>query len=162
MKILNIGSKSIHVSSFLHRMQELDQYLFVEESCGYLSDEKEFFFKIRGLNFFAIIFNFWKMNTTLKKLNPEIIHIHQLNRFAFFVCLFAIVGAEYVLNLLPKGTHEYARLIKPSELADWVRAGGLELNQMKGMTYNPFTRVYAMNNDTDVNYLMATQKPLAN
>jgi 2-polyprenyl-6-hydroxyphenyl methylase/3-demethylubiquinone-9 3-methyltransferase len=68
--------------------------------------------------------------------------------------LFAIVGAEYVLNLLPKGTHEYARLIKPSELADWVRVGGLELNQMKGMTYNPFTRVYAMNADT--------QKPLAN
>jgi len=76
--------------------------------------------------------------------------------------LFAIVGAEYVLNLLPKGTHEYARMIKPSELADWVRDGGLELNQMKGMTYNPFTRVYAMNSDTDVNYLMATQKPLAN
>ncbi len=76
--------------------------------------------------------------------------------------LFAIVGAEYVLNLLPKGTHEYARLIKPSELADWVRAGELELAQMKGMTYNPFTRVYAMNSDTDVNYLMATQKPMAN
>ena len=76
--------------------------------------------------------------------------------------LFAIVEAEYVLNLLPKGTHEYARMIKPSELADWVRDGGLELNQMKGMTYNPFTRVYAMNADTDVNYLMATQKPLAN
>ena len=74
--------------------------------------------------------------------------------------LFAIVGAEYVLNLLPKGTHEYARLIKPSELADWVRAEGLSLNQMKGMGYNPFTRVYAMNSDTDVNYLMATQKPL--
>lgn len=89
MKILNIGSKSIHVSSFLHRMQELDQYLFVEESCGYLSDEKEFFFKIRGLNLFVIFFNFWKMNATIKKLNPEIIHIHQLNRFAFFVCLFA-------------------------------------------------------------------------
>jgi 2-polyprenyl-6-hydroxyphenyl methylase/3-demethylubiquinone-9 3-methyltransferase len=75
--------------------------------------------------------------------------------------LFAIVGAEYVLNLLPKGTHEYARLIKPSELADWVRDDGLELTQMKGMTYNPFTRAYAMNSDTDVNYLMATQKPMA-
>jgi 2-polyprenyl-6-hydroxyphenyl methylase/3-demethylubiquinone-9 3-methyltransferase len=73
--------------------------------------------------------------------------------------LFAIVGAEYVLNLLPKGTHEYARLIKPSELADCVRSEGLSLNQMKGMGYNPFTRVYAMNSDTDVNYLMATQKP---
>jgi 2-polyprenyl-6-hydroxyphenyl methylase/3-demethylubiquinone-9 3-methyltransferase len=53
-------------------------------------------------------------------------------------------------------------LIKPSELADWVRAGELELAQMKGMTYNPFTRAYAMNSDTDVNYLMATQKPMAN
>ena len=75
--------------------------------------------------------------------------------------LFAIVGAEYVLNLLPRGTHEYSRLIKPSELADWVRAGGLDIKQMKVMTYNPFTRVYAMNSDTDVNYLMATQKPMS-
>ncbi|NBQ07009.1 MAG: bifunctional 2-polyprenyl-6-hydroxyphenol methylase/3-demethylubiquinol 3-O-methyltransferase UbiG [Betaproteobacteria bacterium] len=73
--------------------------------------------------------------------------------------LFAIVGAEYVLNLLPKGTHEYARMIKPSELADWVRAYGLDVMQMKGMSYNPFTKVYAMGHDTDVNYLMATQKP---
>jgi glycosyltransferase involved in cell wall biosynthesis len=89
MKILNIGSKSIHVSSFLHRMKEMDQYLFVEESCGYLNNEKEFVFKIRGLNLFGIIFNFCKMIYTIKKLNPEIIHIHQLNRFAFFVCLFA-------------------------------------------------------------------------
>ena len=76
--------------------------------------------------------------------------------------LFAIVGAEYVLNLLPKGTHEYARLIKPSELADWVRANGLNVLHMKGMTYNPFTRQYALGADTDVNYLMATQKPLRN
>jgi 2-polyprenyl-6-hydroxyphenyl methylase/3-demethylubiquinone-9 3-methyltransferase len=76
--------------------------------------------------------------------------------------LFAVVGAEYVLNLLPKGTHEYARMIKPSELADWVRANGLDVMQMKGMTYNPFTRQYAMGSDTDVNYLMATQKPLSN
>ena len=76
--------------------------------------------------------------------------------------LFAIVGAEYVLNLLPKGTHEYARLINPSELADWVRANGLDVLHMKGMTYNPFTRQYALGADTDVNYLMATQKPLRN
>jgi 2-polyprenyl-6-hydroxyphenyl methylase/3-demethylubiquinone-9 3-methyltransferase len=74
--------------------------------------------------------------------------------------LFAVVGAEYVLNLLPKGTHEYARMIKPSELADWARAYGLDVMQMKGMGYNPFTKVYAMGNDTDVNYLMATQKPV--
>jgi 2-polyprenyl-6-hydroxyphenyl methylase/3-demethylubiquinone-9 3-methyltransferase len=76
--------------------------------------------------------------------------------------LFAVVGAEYILNLLPKGTHEYARMIKPSELADWVRAQGLDVMHMKGMTYNPFTRNYAMGADTDVNYLMATQMPLAN
>jgi len=76
--------------------------------------------------------------------------------------LFAIVGAEYILNLLPKGTHEYARLIKPSELADWARIHGLDIQQMKGMTYNPFTRHYALGTDTDVNYMMATQKPLTN
>ena len=76
--------------------------------------------------------------------------------------LFAIVGAEYILNLLPKGTHEYARLIKPSELADWARIFGLDVKQMRGMTYNPFTRHYALGTDTDVNYMMATQKPLTN
>lgn len=76
--------------------------------------------------------------------------------------LFAVVGAEYILNLLPKGTHEYARMIKPSELADWVRANGLNVMHMKGMTYNPFMRHYALGTDTDVNYLMATQKPLNN
>ena len=76
--------------------------------------------------------------------------------------LFAIVGAEYILNLLPKGTHEYALLIKPSELADWARIHGLDIQQMKGMTYNPFTRHYALGTDTDVNYMMATQKPLTN
>jgi 2-polyprenyl-6-hydroxyphenyl methylase/3-demethylubiquinone-9 3-methyltransferase len=76
--------------------------------------------------------------------------------------LFAVIGAEYVLNLLPKGTHEYARMIKPSELADWVRASGLDVLHMKGMTYNPFTQVYALGKDTDVNYLMATQKPFEN
>ena len=76
--------------------------------------------------------------------------------------LFAIVGAEYILNLLPKGTHEYARLIKPRELADWALIHGLDIQQMKGMTYNPFTRHYALGTDTDVNYMMATQKPLTN
>ncbi len=75
---------------------------------------------------------------------------------------FAVVGAEYVLNLLPKGTHEYARMIKPSELADWVRAQSLDVMEMKGMGYNPFTRQFAMVTDTDVNYLMATHKPLSN
>ena len=76
--------------------------------------------------------------------------------------LFALVGAEYVLNLLPKGTHEYTRMIKPSELADWVRAQSLDVMEMKGMGYNPFTRQFAMVTDTDVNYLMATHKPLSN
>lgn len=75
--------------------------------------------------------------------------------------LFAIVGAEYVLKMLPKGTHEYAKFIKPSELASYARAAGLELRQLIGMTYNPFTKVYALNRDTDVNYVMAFTKPAA-
>jgi 2-polyprenyl-6-hydroxyphenyl methylase/3-demethylubiquinone-9 3-methyltransferase len=72
--------------------------------------------------------------------------------------LFAIVGAEYVLNMLPRGTHEYARLIKPSELAGYCRAAGLDLQQAKGMEYNPLTRHYWLSADTSVNYLVATQK----
>lgn len=75
--------------------------------------------------------------------------------------LFAVVGAEYVLNLLPKGTHEYARMIKPSELADWGRSNGLDVVQMKGLSYNPFTKHYSVGIDTDVNYWMATQKSLS-
>jgi len=72
--------------------------------------------------------------------------------------LFAIVGAEYVLNLLPRGTHEYAKLIKPSELAGYCRANGLTLQQTRGMEYNPLTRHYWLSADTSVNYLLATQK----
>ena len=72
--------------------------------------------------------------------------------------LFAIVGAEYVLNLLPKGTHEYARFIRPSELASYARAAGLELQQTKGMEYNPLTRRYWLSEDTSVNYMFATRK----
>ena len=75
--------------------------------------------------------------------------------------LMAIVGAEYVLNLLPRGTHEYARLVKPSESANCSRVQGLNVMHMRGMSYNPFTRAYAMGQDTDVNYLMATQKSMA-
>jgi 2-polyprenyl-6-hydroxyphenyl methylase / 3-demethylubiquinone-9 3-methyltransferase len=75
--------------------------------------------------------------------------------------LFAIVGAEYVLRLLPRGTHEYAKFIKPSELADAARDAGLDLEELIGMTYNPFTKVYALGRDTDVNYLMAFRKPAA-
>ncbi len=74
--------------------------------------------------------------------------------------LFAIVGAEHVLNLLPKGTHEYARFIKPSELAQWSRDAGLELQATRGMTYNPITRRYALGDDTSVNYLIACMRPL--
>jgi 2-polyprenyl-6-hydroxyphenyl methylase/3-demethylubiquinone-9 3-methyltransferase len=73
--------------------------------------------------------------------------------------LFAIVGAEYVLNLLPKGTHEYARFIKPSELARWCREAGLALQATRGMEYNPLTRRYWMSDDTSVNYLFACRKP---
>ena len=73
--------------------------------------------------------------------------------------LFAIVGAEHVLNLLPKGTHEYARFIKPSELAQWCRDAGLELRATRGMTYNPITQRYALGDDTSVNYLVACTRP---
>jgi 2-polyprenyl-6-hydroxyphenyl methylase/3-demethylubiquinone-9 3-methyltransferase len=73
--------------------------------------------------------------------------------------LLAIVGAEYVLNLLPRGTHEYAKMIRPSELAGYCRASGLELRHTRGMGYNPLTRRYWLNEDTSVNYLFATQKP---
>ena len=72
--------------------------------------------------------------------------------------LFAIVGAEYMLNMLPRGTHEYAKLIKPSELAAYCRSSGLSLLQAKGMEYNPLTRHYWLSADTRVNYLLATQK----
>ena len=72
--------------------------------------------------------------------------------------LFAIVGAEYVLNLLPRGTHEYARFLKPSELAAHCRAAGLEMADLTGMTYNPLTRNYALGRDVDVNYLVATRR----
>jgi 2-polyprenyl-6-hydroxyphenyl methylase/3-demethylubiquinone-9 3-methyltransferase len=73
--------------------------------------------------------------------------------------LFAIVGAEYVLRLLPRGTHEYEKLIRPSELAGFCRGAGLSVVDMVGMTYNPFTRVYALGRDTDVNYILHAQKP---
>lgn len=72
--------------------------------------------------------------------------------------LFAIVGAEYVLNLLPRGTHEYAKLIKPSELAAHCRTAGLTIEHTRGMEYNPFTRHYWLSADTSVNYMLATRK----
>ena len=73
--------------------------------------------------------------------------------------LFAIVGAEYLLKLLPKGTHEYARMIKPSELSQWAREAGLDLHSFKGMEYNPLSKRYWLSEDTSVNYLLACRKP---
>ena len=73
--------------------------------------------------------------------------------------LFAIIGAEYVLKMLPKGTHEYARFIRPSELARWCREAGLSQEGMKGMEYNPITQRYKLSGDTSVNYLVACRKP---
>ncbi|TAL52996.1 bifunctional 2-polyprenyl-6-hydroxyphenol methylase/3-demethylubiquinol 3-O-methyltransferase UbiG [Pandoraea sp.] len=69
--------------------------------------------------------------------------------------LFAVIGAEYVLRLLPRGTHDYAKFIRPAELAGFARSSGLQLADIKGLTYNPFTQRYAINDDTDVNYLIA-------
>ena len=70
---------------------------------------------------------------------------------------FAIIGAEYLLNLLPRGTHAYAKLIRPNELARFCRAAELTLRQSRGMQYNPLTRRYWLDGDTSVNYLFATQ-----
>lgn len=71
----------------------------------------------------------------------------------------AVVGAEYVLGLLPKGTHDYARFIRPSELARWIRAAGLELKEIAGMRYNPFTRDCRIDRDVDVNYIVHAVRP---
>ncbi|MGD9788857.1 MAG: bifunctional 2-polyprenyl-6-hydroxyphenol methylase/3-demethylubiquinol 3-O-methyltransferase UbiG, partial [Sulfuricellaceae bacterium] len=72
---------------------------------------------------------------------------------------FAVLGAEYLLKMLPKGTHDYAKFIKPAELAGFARGAGLEVVDLVGMSYNPLTRTYALGNDTGVNYLMACRKP---
>ena len=72
--------------------------------------------------------------------------------------VFAIVGAEYILNLLPRGTHEFAKFIKPSELAGYARAAGLDLEHTRGMEYNPLTRHYWLSDNTSVNYMLATRK----
>ena len=75
---------------------------------------------------------------------------------------FAIVGAEYILNLLPKGTHDYSKFIKPSELANWVRQSGLTLTHMCGLTYNPLTQHYRLHpRDVSVNYMVRATKPKA-
>ena len=82
--------------------------------------------------------------------------------FAFFATinrnpksyLFAVIGAEYVLRLLPRGTHDYEKFIKPSELAAMCRASGLDVAGLTGMTYDPFRKTYALGRDTDVNYIL--------
>ena len=74
--------------------------------------------------------------------------------------LFAVIGAEYVLNMLPKGTHEYAKFIKPSELSSWARHAGLDVSMLMGMTYNPITQHYALGADVSVNYLVHAVKAL--
>ena len=73
--------------------------------------------------------------------------------------LLAIIGAEYVLNMLPKGTHEYRRFITPAELAAMARQAGLAVTEIIGMTYNPFSKIYALNDDVSVNYIVACRKP---
>jgi len=72
--------------------------------------------------------------------------------------LFAIIGAEYLLKLLPKGTHEYAKFIKPSELVAFTRQAGLTIMGIKGISYNPITQIYSLSDDVDVNYLIAARK----
>jgi 2-polyprenyl-6-hydroxyphenyl methylase/3-demethylubiquinone-9 3-methyltransferase len=72
--------------------------------------------------------------------------------------LFAVIGAEYLLKLLPRGTHDYARFIKPSELSRWCRDAGLETIELKGMTYNPVTDSYRLGGDCDVNYSLCCAK----
>jgi 2-polyprenyl-6-hydroxyphenyl methylase/3-demethylubiquinone-9 3-methyltransferase len=74
--------------------------------------------------------------------------------------LFAILGAEYILNMLPRGTHEYAKMIRPSELAGYCRQAGLDVQQTSGMEYNPLNKRYTMSANTGVNYLFATRKSL--
>lgn len=72
----------------------------------------------------------------------------------------AVLGAEYLLRMLPKGTHDYAKFITPAELAQYVRNAGMIVDMLKGMHYNPITRLYSLNQDTGVNYLMACTRPL--
>ena len=72
--------------------------------------------------------------------------------------VFAVLGAEYILNMLPRGTHDYAKFIKPSELSRWAKSVGLEPNELIGMSYNPFSQTYRLGSDTKVNYLLHTRK----
>lgn len=73
--------------------------------------------------------------------------------------LFAIIGAEYLLQMLPKGTHDYAKFMTPAELAQDIRNAGLQLNMAKGLSYNPLTQMYSLNSDTSVNYMVVCTRP---
>ncbi len=75
--------------------------------------------------------------------------------------LFAIVGAEYLMKMLPRGTHDFAKFIKPSELDEWARSAGLELINLKGVSYNPFTSLFSQSQDVDVNYMVHYKRPIA-
>ncbi len=75
--------------------------------------------------------------------------------------LFAIVGAEYLLRMLPKGTHDFSKFIRPSELEEWTRSAELELKELTGMVYNPFSQQYSLGRDLDVNYLAHCTRPVA-
>ncbi|HEU4373711.1 MAG TPA: bifunctional 2-polyprenyl-6-hydroxyphenol methylase/3-demethylubiquinol 3-O-methyltransferase UbiG [Telluria sp.] len=74
--------------------------------------------------------------------------------------LYAVVGAEYLLRMLPKGTHDYDKFITPAELSQFVRQAGLQLDGMKGLGYNPLTKLYSLNDDTSVNYMVACSRPI--
>lgn len=73
--------------------------------------------------------------------------------------LFAVIGAEYLLKMLPKGTHDYTKFLRPAELSRFAREAGLEVKEIIGMSYNPFTRTYSLGHDTSVNYLIRTLRP---
>lgn len=75
--------------------------------------------------------------------------------------LLAIIGVEYVLRMLPRGTHEYSKFIRPSELGQWIRDAGLDIDQMTGLLYNPITKTYKLHErDVDVNYMICARKPV--
>ena len=74
--------------------------------------------------------------------------------------LYAVIGAEYLLRMLPKGTHDYDKFITPAELSQFTRSAGLDVQGLKGLGYNPLTKFYSLNDDTSVNYLVATRRPL--
>jgi 2-polyprenyl-6-hydroxyphenyl methylase / 3-demethylubiquinone-9 3-methyltransferase len=96
---------------------------------------------------------------TLVKPGGDVV-VSTLNRKAVAFAV-AIVGAEYIARMLPRGTHEYLKFIRPSELARWGRGAGLELIDLKGITYNPLTRSFRLSTNTDINYLAHFKRPAA-